>query len=199
MKKLINILLVILAFQLSVNAQDEKAKKWGWLIPAFANLQYAGGVGNYIIGAGYTLNKPQSLRLAFQYGYTPKFVTNKTLHIGSLKFSYLPVDVKLYKNISAMPVLSVGISKTFADGPGTFSRLPSYYPEGYYAPNAYRFHFSLGANFKYQFKNQGIIKALELYVETTTNDLYMKYYFKYDKIPITHAFTMALGINIMFK
>lgn len=199
MKKFINLLLVLLAFQISVYAQEEKTKKRNWIIPAYANLQYAGGVGNYIIGAGYTLNKPQSLRLAFQYGYTPKFKTNNHLHVASLKFSYLPIELNLYKNISAMPVISAGISKVFADGPGTFSRLPSYYPDGYYAPNANRYHFSLGANFKYKFKKQGIVKALEFYAETTTNDLYIKYFYKYNKIHITRAFTLALGINILIK
>jgi len=199
MNKLLITITIIITFHISLVGQEEKVKKMDWLIPAYINLQYAGGVGNYIIGAGYTLNKVQSLRLAFQYGYTPKYKTNHNLHVGSVKLSYLPVDVRVYKNISAMPILSGGLSKVFADGSGTFARLPSYYPDGYYAPNAYRFNFSLGANFKYKMNKPSKISALEFYVETTTNDLYMKYFFKYDRIRITHVFTMALGLNIMLK
>jgi len=199
MKKAIYILMIIMTFQISLRAQNEEVKKRNWIIPAYLNLQYAGGVGNYIIGAGYTLNKSQSLRFAFQYGFTPKYKSKKNLHITSLKFSYLPTDIKIYKNISAMPSISAGVSRIFADGPGTFTRLPSYYPEGYYSPNAFRFHLSLGANFKYRFTNPRNIKALEFYIETTTNDLYMKYYINYRKVHLTNIFTMALGINIMFK
>jgi len=98
-----------------------------------------------------------------------------------------------------MPSISAGLSRIFADGPGTFTRLPSYYPEGYYSPNALRFNLSFGSTFKYTFTNPGTIKAIEFYIETTTNDLYMKYYYNYSRLKLTHIFTMALGINIMFK
>ena len=199
MKKIIYIITLLFAFQITVNAQDKEAKKRNWIIPTYLNFQYAGGIGNYIIGAGYILNKSQSLRFAFQYGFTPKYRSKRNLHIASIKFNYLPVDFKIYKNISAMPSISAGVSRIFADGPGTFTRLPSYYPEGYYSPNAFRFHLSLGADFKYSFTNPGTIKALEFYIETTTNDLYMKYYFNYSRLHLTKIFTMALGINIMFK
>lgn len=199
MKRIVYILSLLIFVQIGLQAQNEETKKRNWIIPAYVNIQYAGGVGNYVIGAGYTLNKSQSLRFSFHYGFTPKFKSKKNLHITSLKFSYLPIDFKIYKKVSAMPVISIGSSRVFADGPGTFTRLPSYYPEGYYAPNAFRFHFSIGADFKYRFKDTSTVKALEFYVETTTNDLYLKYYFNYNKIHFTEIFTMALGVNIMFK
>ena len=57
-------------------AQDQEEKRRNWIVPSFINTQYAGGIGNYIIGAGYFLNKSQSLRLIIQYGFTPKYKTN---------------------------------------------------------------------------------------------------------------------------
>ncbi len=182
-----------------INNKVYTQKQRSWIIPAYVNLQYAGGIGNYIIGAGYTLNKSQSLRFALKYGFTPKYRSNKNLHISTVEFCYLPVDIPVQSNISIMPKITTAVSRVFADGPGTFTRLPSYYPEGYYAPNAFRFHFSLGITGHYQLKQKYKVKAIEFYIETTTNDLYLKYYFNYSGLQLTNVFTMALGANIMFK
>lgn len=199
MKRVGFIILIFVVLGSNLSAQDEHKKKRSWIIPSHVIAQYAGGVGTYIIGAGYVLNKSQSLRLKFQYGFTPKFKTKKNLHSTSTFFSYLPANILIYKKISVMPQLRLGWSRAFADGPGTFTRLPSYFPDGYYAPNAFRFHFNMGANFKYDLKKGSMVKAMEFYIETTTNDLYVKYFFNYSKVHLNHIFTMALGINIMFK
>jgi len=199
MKKTAAIIILLVFTGIDQYAQEEQTKKRSWIIPSHVVAQYAGGVGSAVIGAGYVLNKSQSLRLKVQYGFTPKYKANKNLHSISTFFSYLPVKIDVNKKISAMPLLRVGWSRAFADGPGTFTRLPSYYPDGYYAPNAYRFHFNLGANCHYSFNKKQTVKALEFYIETTTNDLYVKYLLKYNKIHINHIFTMTLGVNIMFK
>ncbi len=39
-----------------------------------------------------------------------------------------------------------------------------------------RFHMSFGISDRYKFDQKYKVKALEFYIETTTNDLYMKYY-----------------------
>ena len=182
---------------LFAGAQNNSQKCRNWIIPKYLNLQYSGGVGNYVIGAGYILNKSQSLRLSFQYGYTPAYKAKYTIHTSSVKFSYYPVKLRIYKQFSAIPEVSLGVSRVFADGPGTFTRLPSYYPDGYYAPNAFRFHFSLGGAFRYDLKSKYYVQAVELYFETTTNDLYVMYYLNYDPIKLTDIFSMAIGINIL--
>lgn len=179
------------------NINTEKHRNW--IIPAYVNFQYAGGIGNYIIGGGYTLNKSQSIRLALKYGFVPKFKSKKNLHISTIEFCFLPVKVQVDDRITAMPKITLAVSRVFADGPGTFTRLPSYYPEGYYAPNAFRFHFSLGITGRYQLNKKYKVKALEFYAETTTNDLYMRNYYSYTDLHFTNMFTMALGVNVMFK
>lgn len=181
---------------LGLIGQEADQKCRNWIIPRYLSLQYAGGIGNYIIGAGYTLNKSQSLRLALQYGFTPKYKAERNLHTTSLKISYLPVKQALYKSFSLLPVISLGTSRVFADGPGTFTRLPSYYPDGYYAPNAFRLHFSLGGAGRYELPSKYFVNAIELHVETTTNDLYVKYYFYYEAVKISDIFSLSLAVNI---
>ena len=197
MKSKILIVFIFLLVWSYSEAQDKGRNCRNWIIPKYLNLQYSGGVGNYVIGAGYILNQAQSLRLIFQYGFTPKYKAENTLHTSGIKFSYYPVQLKLFNDFSIIPDVSLGISKVFSDGPGTFTRLPSYYPDGYYAPNAFRFHFNLGGVFRYDLDPKHFIKAIELYIETTTNDLYVSYYFKYEPIKITDIFSMAIGVNII--
>ena len=196
MKKTILIISLCIIAYLNTGAQ-ESPKCRNWIIPKYLNLQYSGGIGNYVIGAGYILNKSQRLRLIIQYGFTPQYTANSNLHTSSLRFTYNPVMIKIYKEFSVAPTASLGVSRVFADGPGTFTRLPSYYPDGYYAPNAFRTHLSLGGVFRYDMSPKSFLQAIELYLETTTNDLYVKYYLNYDAIKITDIFSMAIGVNIL--
>jgi len=46
-------------------------------------------------------------------------------------------------------------------------------------------------------KQKYFVQAVELYLETTTNDLYVHYYVNYDPIKLTDIFSMAIGINIL--
>lgn len=196
MRAIIASIIIFLHISFGLLGQETDRDCRNWIIPRYLNLQYAGGIGNYIIGAGYTLNKSQSLRLALQYGFTPKYKADRNLHTTSLKFSYLPVKQRVFKNVSVLPVISFGSSRVFADGPGTFTRLPSYYPEGYYAPNAFRLHFGLGGALRYELPSKYFVKAVEFHMETTTNDLYFKYFFNYEAIKISDIFSLALTINI---
>ena len=197
MRKAILVISLCIIAYLGAGAQNVEPKCRNWIIPKYLNIQYSGGVGNYVIGAGYILNKSQSLRLIIQYGLTPKYVAKYRLHTSSLKFTYNPVRIKIYNELSIAPTVSLGMSRVFADGPGTFTRLPSYYPDGYYAPNAFRAHFSLGGVLRYDLKQKYFVQAVELYLETTTNDLYVHYYVNYDPIKLTDIFSMAIGINIL--
>lgn len=192
------VILFAIFFPVCILAQNNSEDKRNWIIPTFVNFQYAGGVGQYIIGGGYDLNKSKNLRMLIQYGFVPKKRSKKNLHITCLRFNYLPFDFKLYKDFRFKPTIGLGISHIFPDGPGTFIRLPSHYPEGYYAPNAFRLHFNLGGVYEYHFQKEFFIENLEFYIETTTNDLYLKYFYKYEPIKIVHIFSMAFGINIYF-
>lgn len=188
---------LLLLASLHLFGQEEDCRQRNWIIPRYLNLQYSGGIGTYVIGAGYTLNKSQSLRLVFLYGFTPESKANLYLHNLSFKFTYHPVWIKVYKDFSLSPTTSLGASYIFADGPGTFAKLPSYYPDDYYAPNAFRAHFSLGGVGRYDLDEKYFVRAIELYIETTTNDLYVKYFIKYDALKLTDIFSMAIGVNIL--
>jgi hypothetical protein len=179
-------------------AQDTCECKRDWAKPRSISFQYAGGIGNYVVGPGYNLNKSGSLQLAVLYGFTPKYKANTSIHTLSIKFDVSPYQYTFGKN-NISPTAGIGLSQVFGDGSKTFFRLPEVYPDGYYAPSSIRFHFNFGGRYKRNFEQWGFVKALEFYIETTTNDLYLKYYFSYTPIHFRQIFSMALGLKVYIK
>lgn len=167
------------------------------LVPNYINSQFAGNVGAMIIGAGYRMNRKRTLELVVAYGYTPKYEAAKRIHNFSLKGIFIPVEWDLGNGWYLYPQTGLGISRQFPKGNSTFITLPSTYPEGYYAPNALRIHFNLGGKLRREFGRERLIEAIEFYAETTTNDLYMYYYFKSKEIWLNNIFSMAIGVNFV--
>lgn len=178
-----------------IYGQDTCKCRRSWITPRFVTLQYAGGIGNYVIGPGYYINKSGSLQLGILYGFTPKYKANTSINTLSLKFVATIFKIKIKDHYLA-PIAGLGVSHIFGDGNKTFFRLPEVYPEDYYAPSSIRMHLNLGGKFRYNFKKKWFIHGVELYVETTTNDLYLKYYYSYKAIKINQIFTMDIGVNI---
>lgn len=198
MKKLFSyIVIIIICFTAQMlNAQDTVVVKKRGIIPDYVNFQLAGNIGSGSIGAGYYLNPVQSLCLDGIYGYSPAFRTGRAIHNIVLRLTYFPYAFDLPRNYTLRPLVSFAISKQIADSDRTFSVLPKNYPEGYYAPNAFRLHFDLGIALKRDLSKTRFIKAIELYANTTTNEMYMTYYFKSKYVTFSDIFSLAIGVNL---
>ncbi len=181
-------------------AQDTIIRYKRTLVPNYINLQYAGNYGAYIFGAGYYLNHKHTLELVAGYGYTSKHKADKRIHSFFVKGIVVPATFDLNKGWMLAPQMGITISSQVSGAGNTFIRLPKTFPDGYYAPNALRFHLNLGVKVRKQLKDYTFIKAIDFYAETTTNDLYMSYLIKSDEVQLRNIFSMALGINlIMFQ
>ncbi|MCC7318134.1 MAG: hypothetical protein IT219_06340 [Bacteroidales bacterium] len=198
MKKLIGYFLLILSLVTTemLSAQDSMAGKKRGIIPDYVNFQLAGNIGGISIGAGYYLNPVHNLCLDGVYGYAPAFRTGRAIHNLVLRFTYYPYTFDLPRNYKLRPLMSLAISKQIADNDRTFSRLPKHFPEGYYAPNAFRLHFDLGMALKRELSKPGFIKAIELYANTTTNEMYVTYLFRSKTVNITDIFSLTIGFNL---
>jgi len=198
MKKLIGYILFIISLSttLTLNAQDSIVSKKRGIIPDYVNFQLAGNIGSISIGAGYYLNPVRSLCLDGIYGYAPAFRTGRAIHNIVLRLTYYPYAFDLPRNYTLRPLMSFAVSKQIADSDRTFSRLPKNYPEGYYAPNAFRLHFDLGVALKRDLSKTGFIKAIEFYANTTTNEMYVTYFFKSETVNFADIFSMAIGFNL---
>lgn len=178
-------------------AQDTIIRYKKVLIPNYINLQYAGNYGAYILGGGYYLNKKHTLQMVLGYGYSSKHKADQRMRNVFVKGIYVPKTWDLKKDWSFSVQTGITISRQFSGGANIFNRLPKTYPEGYYAPNAYRLHLNFGVKIRKNIGDDFFIKAIEFYAETTTNDLYLKYYFNYDKIGFNDIFSMAFGVNLI--
>ncbi len=187
----------LLVFSFQGHSQDTIIRYKKTLVPNYVNFQYAGNYGAYIIGAGYYLNKKQTLDLVLGYGYTSKHKAAKRIHNIFVKGIYLPITLDLKKAWFLTPQLGMALSMYFPGGTNTFIRLPKIYPDGYYAPNAFRFHFNFGVRVRKFIGEEHFIKAVDFYVETTTNDLYASYLFKSNEVGLSSIFSMALGVNLV--
>jgi hypothetical protein len=106
--------------------------------------------------------------------------------------------VGLHNGWFLFPQTGLGISRQFPEGTNTFVRLPKTFPEGYYAPNAFRLHLNLGGKIRKEISKDGPIKAIDFYAETTTNDQYVMYMFKSHEVGLNDIFSLALGVNLLF-
>jgi len=167
------------------------------LVPNYVNFQYAGNLGAYIIGVGYYLNPKRTLDLVIGYGYTSEHKATIRIHNVFAKGIYFPYTWSLKKRWFLSPQLGVAISRQFSGGTNTFTRLPKTYPDGYYAPNAYRFHLNFGLRVRKSIGEDTFIKAVDFYIETTTNDLYLSYLLKSTEVGLGNVFSMALGVNLV--
>lgn len=195
--KIAMILFACIGFASSSHSQDTIIRYKKPIVPNYVNFQYAGNYGAYIVGAGYYLNKKQNIELNLGFGYSSKHKAAYRIYNVFAKGIYLPHTWKAKHKWSFSPQLGLTISRQFSGGANTFTRLPKTYPEGYYAPNAFRVHFNLGGRVRKDFGDDSFVKALEFYAETTTNDLYFKYYVKSSEVSLTSIFSMALGMNII--
>lgn len=192
--------LILMLAMAPAAAQDTIIRYKRALVPNYINLQYAGNYGAYIFGAGYYLNQKHTLELVAGYGYTSKHKADKRIHNVFVKGIVVPVTFDLNKGWLLAPQMGINLSRQFAGAGNTFVLLPRTFPDGYYAPNAFRVHLNLGVRVRKQLKDYTFIKAIDFYVETTTNDLYVSYLIKSREVQFRNIFSMALGINlIMFE
>ena len=189
------VLLILTSFSFHVSGQEIKQKKRG-IIPDYISTQFAGNIGAGSIGVGYYLNKVRNLSSDFIYGYSPSYRTSVDLHNLVTRINYKPAVFDLSEKWSLRPLTSFAISMQINDNGRTFKRLPPTYPKDYYRPTAFRFHFDLGVASRYCFEQHTLIKAIEFYVTTTTNDLYVYYFFKSKEMTLFDSFSMAIGFTV---
>lgn len=189
--------LIMMLFMAPAAAQDTIIRYKRVLVPNYVNFQYAGNYGAYILGAGYYLNQKHTLELVAGYGYTSKHKADKRIHNVFVKGIVVPATFDLNKGWLLAPQMGVTLSSQFSGAGNTFVLLPKTFPDGYYAPNAIRVHLNLGVRVRKQLKDYTFIKAIDFYVETTTNDLYVSYLIKSREVQFRNIFSMALGINII--
>lgn len=195
MDKLKHILLffsIILASTLSF-AQSKLGKA---LAPDFVNMQYGGSIGYFSTGIGYFFFNEKTTA-SLNYGYVPKS-EGGPINILTTKFDYKPFNINLMKGVKWKPINPVFfVSYTLGrDFDKKFD--PDQYPEGYYWwSTALKAHLGLSTEIKIFGDGKSAIKAVSLYAETNTNDLYAVSWFENrTTTPFTKIFFWGYGVRL---
>ncbi|RZL59752.1 MAG: hypothetical protein EOO93_15510 [Pedobacter sp.] len=195
LKKLTFSILFTLFLSTSALAQS---KFWKSLIPDQAGLQYAGSIGFISAGAGYDLLNEKAA-LNFNVGYIPESLGGE-LTIISVKFQYKPFNIPIGDKIIIQPFNPVFFPSYTLGQNFDFKFEKPKYQEGYYFwSSALRLHLGASTEVKILNKPDAKIKALSLYAEANTNDLYLLSWFKNRTYtPFYRMFKMGYGVKMYF-
>jgi hypothetical protein len=196
MEKLKPILLLFKLLLVPIFIFGQKNTFLQQLIPDDVNLQYGGSIGYLSGGVGYYfLNEKTTVSL--HYGFVPKS-KGGPINILTPKFAYRPFDVKISDNLRWHPINpTVFVSYTLGRN---FDKEfdPDQYPDGYYWwSTALKAHLGFSTEVKILGNSKAGIKAVSLYAETNTNDLYAVSWFENrTTTPITKIFFMGYGVRL---
>lgn len=195
LKKLTFSILFTLFLSTSALAQS---KFWKSLIPDQAGLQYAGSIGFISAGAGYDLLNEKAA-LNFNVGYIPESLGGE-LTIISVKFHYKPFNIPIGDKIIIQPFNPVFFPSYTLGQNFDFKFEKPKYQEGYYFwSSALRLHLGASTEVKILNKPDAKIKALSLYAEANTNDLYLLSWFQNRTYtPFYRMFKMGYGVKMYF-
>ena len=175
-----------------------QSKFWKSLIPDQAGLQYAGSIGFISAGAGYDLFNEKAA-LNFNVGYIPESLGGE-LTVISVKFQYKPFNIPIGDKIIIQPFNPVFFPSYTLGQNFDFKFEKPKYQEGYYFwSSALRIHLGASTEVKLLSKPEAKIKALSLYAEANTNDLYALSWFQNRTYtPFYRMFKMGYGVKMYF-
>jgi len=171
-----------------------KTQKLRPLIPDYAKLQFAGGIGFLSLGLGYSFFK-EKLDISFFYGYVPKSFSINELHSISLQSTFKFFSIKTKHNIEILP-LNIGWFAHHTFGGEYWIKLPDNYPEGYYwwSPGRNAGIF-IGGEIKTKLlANKTPASGTAFYVRVGSRGLYLASKFGNTSIPLSDIIELGFGI-----
>ena len=193
---------IVLFYLLSAVPTISHAQKMRFLIPDGAVIQHAGSIGYFSAGVDYDLFRNKRGSLDLLYGYVPES-KGGAFSILSAKFAYRPFEIKVAPGLLFHPVnpglfFNYTIDKNF-----DLLRDRDQYIKGYYyLSEALRAHVSLSSEVSVDpavLGQKGPLRAVAIYYELNTNDMYLVNYFQNTKgLSLSDVFKAGLGIKVSF-
>lgn len=118
--------------------------RWNRLIPKYQNIQYAGSMGLFSLGAGWDYGKKKQWETELLFGLIPQFSSNKTKVTFTLKQNYAPWEVSLGGQWWLEPLVT-GLYMNTVLSDDFWVKEPEKYPNNYYKfSTRIRFHILHG-------------------------------------------------------
>jgi hypothetical protein len=160
----------------------------------YTKAQFAGNLGLFSVGIGNEFfNKKLSVDI--NYGYTPKNINGALIHTFAIKpaFHFNEFTISgIYADCYIGTAANYNITKN------TFPKLPDYYPDGYYLPNAFHSNPFIGTRIRIP-GNIKILRNLSLYAELGSVDYKIWYFIKNKKIKLNEILNLCFGLENHIK
>ncbi|HZL10586.1 MAG TPA: hypothetical protein VFC65_11350 [Prolixibacteraceae bacterium] len=170
-------------------------RNWNRIMPNQTKLQFAGSMGMFSAGPGWSYGKRNQWETDWFIGFIPEIEEVQGHMTTTIKQTYTPFRIRVNDFISLEPVTTgIYINKIF--GEYFWSKLPEKYPKNYYfwAVNT-RFNVFLGQSVAFRMGTKTLGKELSFFYEFNTNDLYLISAFGNETIGLKEIVGLSFGIR----
>ena len=167
------------------------------LMPKYSVVQYAGSIGMVSAGLGWNYFH-QRWRTELLFGVVPKYESENTKYILTLKEIYDPFHIALGKNFCYRP-LQTGLFFSYIFGGEFWDHEPKRYPKHYYGfSTGFRINLLLGGQVTYNIPlyKRRAHKDISLYYELSTCDLYLCSAFTNKNITLADILSLGFGVRM---
>lgn len=196
--------LFYVVFIISSNAfaqVDSTSTRTKFLHPDYVKMQFAGEIGFLSVGIGTEFFKKRNGELDLMLGYLPKSIGGDNITTIALKFTYIPWTKDIIKGKLLLQPLTLGVIAYHAFGKD-LNKISNkdLYPQNYYWWTlGMRFGPILGFRVIKKFEESSKIKALALYIEFGTNDLYIySWGVNTSVVPLQKIINTSFGLKANF-
>jgi hypothetical protein len=168
------------------------------LLPDFGVVQYAGSIGYFSAGFGYTFLK-ENARFSAHFGTVPEN-RGGTLSVISTKLYFKPATFTVWNRVRLNP-FDIGVMASYHYGDNFQEKWPEgVHPKGYYWWHpAFRTHLGMESSLSYEFKKGHSLRSITGYVEFNTNELYFVSFIKnVDAVSFWDIIKVGTGVRVFF-
>jgi hypothetical protein len=177
---------------------DKYRHSWNCLIPRYAKVQYAGGMGLISIGMGWDYGKNRQWETDLLFGIIPKYSSKNAKVTMTLKENFTPWTVSLGKGWALQP-LETGIYLNTVFSNKFWTHEPSRYPSGYYGfSTRIRGHVFIGQRWQYNFPNSAhkFAQSISAFYELSTCDFLVVSAVQNSYLKPTDYLRLSFGIKL---
>lgn len=172
------------------------------LTPDFVRLQYAGSTGLLNVGCGWEYGKHQQHETDIMFGYVPKYKKNSPFFTFTIRQSYIPWTMPLYKERFSFQPFSCGIFLNSVLDSEYWTREPERYPDrSYYRfSSKIRAHLFIGQRYSWIIpKHKRLLsRKVSAVWELSTCDLYVVSKALNESISFYETLSLSLGLKYDF-
>lgn len=176
-----------------------RMERWQKLIPDHYKAQFAGSIGVFSVGTGWTYGKKEQWETDIMIGFLPKFESKRGKAVLTLKESYVPWRLHIRQSTWVVQPLSCSLYFSSILSSQFWRREPDRYPNGYYGfSTRIRANLSLGQRIMYDIPDDSrwLVRDVALYYELGACDTDFCTFFGDRSIKFKDILSLSVGIKL---